>query len=166
VPNSKISEADINNKGLRVFRRYTTEVGVRYDTPPELMEAFIEGIKKLIALHPSTKSQSYNVDFISFGSSSLNIMINVYFKGLDWGQEQESKHILHMGIVRLAASLGVQFAFPSTTMMIEQFPGQESLAPKYMTDKAAIDKQIKIISDDFDDREHRMDPNASSLPGG
>lgn len=166
VPNSKISEADINNKGLRVFRRYTTEVGVRYDTPPELMEAFIEGIKKLIALHPSTKSQSYNVDFISFGSSSLNIMINVYFKGLDWGQEQESKHILHMGIVRLAAALGVEFAFPSTTMMIEQFPGQESLAPKYLTDKAKIEKQVKIISDDFEDREHRMDPNASTLPGG
>ena len=166
VPNSKISEADINNKGLRVFRRYTTEVGVRYDTPPELMEAFVEGIKKLIALHPSTKSQSYNVDFISFGSSSLNIMINVYFKGLDWGQEQESKHILHMGIVRLAAALGVEFAFPSTTMMIEQFPGQESLAPKYVTEKSKIDKQIKMITDDFDDREHMMDPNASTLPGG
>lgn len=166
VPNSKISEADINNKGLRIFRRYTTEVGVRYDTPPELMEAFIEGIKKLIALHPSTKSQSYNVDFISFGSSSLNIMINVYFKGLDWGQEQESKHILHMGIVRLAAALGVEFAFPSTTMMIEQFPGQESLAPKYMTDSKEIEKQVKMISKDFEDREHRMDPNASTLPGG
>jgi len=152
VPNSKISEADINNMGLRVFRRYTTEVGVRYDTPPELMDAFIEGIKKLITLHPSSRSQSYNVHFISFGSSSLNIMINVYFKGLDWGQEQESKHILHMGILRLAAALGVQFAFPSTTMMIEQFPGQDSLAPQYATDKAEIEKQVKMIADDFDDR--------------
>jgi MscS family membrane protein len=166
VPNSKISEADINNKGLRVFRRYTTEIGVRYDTPPELIEAFVEGIKKLIALHPSTKSQSYNVDFISFGASSLNIMVNVYFKGLDWGQEQESKHILHLGIVRLAAALGVQFAFPSTTMMIEEFPGKESLAPKYIRDKAEINKEIKKITGDFDDREHRMDPNASTLPGG
>lgn len=166
VPNSKISEADINNKGLRVFRRYTTEVGVRYDTPPDLIEAFVVGIKKLIALHPSTKSQSYNVDFISFGASSLNIMVNVYFKGLDWGQEQESKHILHLGIVRLAESLGVQFAFPSTTMMIEEFPGKESLAPRYMKDKDEINKQLKKILDDFDDREHRMDPNASTLPGG
>ena len=50
VPNSKISEADINNKGLRVFRRYTTEIGVRYDTPPELIEAFVEGIKKINSL--------------------------------------------------------------------------------------------------------------------
>jgi len=166
VPNSKISEADINNKGLRVFRRYTTEIGVRYDTPPDLIEAFVVGIKKLIALHPSTKSQSYNVDFISFGASSLNIMVNVYFKGLDWGQEQESKHILHLGIVRLAESLGVQFAFPSTTMMIEEFPGKESLAPRYMKDKAEINSQLKKILDDFDDRDHKMDPNASTLPGG
>lgn len=166
VPNSKISEADINNKGLRVFRRYTTEVGVRYDTPPELIEAFVEGIKQLIALHPSTKSQSYNVDFISFGASSLNIMVNVYFKELDWGQEQESKHILHLGIVRLAAALGVQFAFPSTTMMIEELPGKESLAPKYLRDKAEIEKRIKMITDDFEDREHKMDPNASTLRGG
>ena len=166
VPNSKISEADINNKGLRVFRRYTTELGIRYDTPPELIEAFVQGIKNLITLHPSTKSQSYNVDFISFGASSLNIMVNVYFKGLDWGQEQESKHILHLGIVRLAAALGVEFAFPSTTMTIEQFPGQNSLAPKYITDQVEIDKRIKKIADDFDDREHRMDPNASTLRGG
>ncbi len=160
VPNSKISEANINNMGLRVFRRYTTEVGVRYDTPPELMDAFIEGIKKLIALHPSSKRQSNNVHFTSFGSSSLNIMINVYFKGLDWAQEQESKHRLHMGIVRLAAALGVQFAFPSTTMMIEQFPGQDSLAPQYNIDKAELEKQVKRIADDFNDREHRTDLSA------
>ncbi len=166
VPNSKISEADINNKGLSVFRRYTTELGIRYDTPPELIEAFVQGIKELIALHPSTKSQSYNVDFISFGASSLNIMVNVYFKGLDWGQEQESKHILHLGIVKLAASLGVEFAFPSTTMMIEQFPGQSSLAPKYVTDQAEINKRIQQVSDDFEEREHMMDPNASTLRGG
>ncbi len=166
VPNSKISEADINNLGLRVFRRYTTELGIRYDTPPELIEAFVEGIKNLIDLHPSTKSQSYNVDFISFGASSLNIMVNVYFKGLDWGQEQESKHILHLGIVRLATALGVEFAFPSTTMTIEQFPGQSSLAPKYITDQAEIDKKIKQVSDDFEERKHRMDPNASTLRGG
>jgi hypothetical protein len=35
-----------------------------------------------------------------------------------------------------------------------------------MSEKYVIDKQVKMISDDFEDREHRMDPNASSLPGG
>ncbi len=166
IPNSKISEADINNIGLRVYRRYKTELGVRYDTPPELIEAFIEGIKKIIALHPSTKSQAYNVDFIAFGDSSLKIMVNVYFKGLDWGQEQESKHILHMAILKLAAALGVQFAFPSSTLMIEELPGQVSTAPKYVIEKKEIDKRTDDIMKDFERRDLSMDPNASTERGG
>lgn len=166
VPNSKISEADINNVGLRIYRRYKTELGVRYDTPPELIEAFIEGIKKIIALHPSTKSQAYNVDFIAFGDSSLKILVNVYFKGLDWGQEQESKHILHMAIIKLAAALGVQFAFPSSTLMIEELPGQVSGAPKYVTDKKETDKRTDEVMKDFENRDLIMDPNASTERGG
>ena len=166
VPNSKISEADINNVGLRIYRRYKTELGVRYDTPPELIEAFIAGIKEIIALHPSTKSQAYNVHFIAFGDSSLKILVNVYFKGLDWGQEQESKHILHMGIIKLASSLGVQFAFPSSTLMIEEFPGQASIAPKYKTKKAEVQKKVEKSMDEFQNRDHKMDPNASTERGG
>ncbi|MDP4989532.1 MAG: mechanosensitive ion channel family protein, partial [Polaribacter sp.] len=40
IPNSKLSEIVINNRGLLLFRRYKTELGLRYDTPPELIEAF------------------------------------------------------------------------------------------------------------------------------
>ncbi len=166
VPNSKISEADINNIGLRIYRRYKTELGIRYDTPPALIEAFIAGIKEIIALHPSTKSQAYNVDFIAFGDSSLNIMVNVYFKGLDWGQEQASKHILHMGIIKLAETLGVQFAFPSSTLMIEEFPGQASIAPKYETKKAEVQAKVEKSMDEFENKDHTMDPNASTERGG
>lgn len=166
IPNSKISEADINNIGLRVYRRYKTELGVRYDTPPELIESFIDGIKRIIALHPSTKSQAYNVDFIAFGDSSLKILVNVYFKGLDWGQEQESKHILHMAILKLAAVLGVEFAFPSSTLMIEELPGQASGAPKYMTDEKETDKKVEKLMDSFTHKDLAMDPNASTERGG
>lgn len=166
IPNSKISEADINNKGLRVYRRYNTELGVRYDTPPELIEAFVNGIKRIIALHPSTKSQAYNVDFIAFGDSALKILVNVYFEGLDWGEEQSSKHILHMAIVKLAAALGVQFAFPSSTLMIEELPGQPSLAPKYETNIEEVEKKIEKIMADFESKDHAIDPNVSTEPGG
>jgi len=166
IPNSLVSEAEINNKGLRIFRRYTTELGVRYDTPPELIEAFVNGIRAIIIAHPNTRSQSYNVEFSGFGDSALLIMVNVYFNNLDWGGEQTAKHRFHMGIVRLAAALGVEFAFPSSTLMIEQLPGQESLAAKYNTDKKEIDEKIKAIVESFKKMDHSKDPNASSLPGG
>jgi len=164
IPNSKVSEMEINNLGLRLYRRYQTELGIRYDTPPELIEAFVHGIRKIIIEHPDTRSESFNVEFTGFGDSALEIMVNVFFKKLDWGDEQSSRHRLHISIVKLAAALGVEFAFPSSTLMIEQMPGQESLAVKYNTDKKFIDSKIESVLEEFKGVDHTVDPNASSLP--
>tara|TARA_B110000902_G_scaffold195788_1_gene222013 strand:+ start:4466 stop:6097 length:1632 start_codon:yes stop_codon:yes gene_type:complete len=148
IPNSKLSEIVINNKGLRLFRRYNTNLGVRYDTPPELIEAFVKGVREIIVAHPETRSDSYNVEFTGFGDSALLIMVNVYFKSLAWGVEQSSKHRLHMAIIKLASELGVDFAFPSTTVTIEQFPEKKSIALKYNINQEKIDAAIlKVVSE-------------------
>jgi MscS family membrane protein len=148
IPNSKLSEIVINNKGLRLFRRYHTNLGLRYDTPPELIEAFVKGVREIIIAHPETRSDSYNVEFTGFGDSALLIMINVYFKSLAWGIEQSSKHRMHIAIVKLATDLGVDFAFPSSTVMIENFPEKKGLNPKYDITPARMEAVIaKTVSD-------------------
>ena len=148
IPNSKLSEIVINNKGLRLFRRYNTNLGLRYDTPPELIEAFVKGVRELIIAHPETRSDSFNVEFTGFGDSALLIMINVYFKSLAWSIEQSSKHRLHISIVKLAKELGVDFAFPSTTVTIEQFPEKKGISLKYDINKERTDAVVaKIVSD-------------------
>lgn len=149
IPNSKLSEIVINNKGLRLYRRYNTKLGIRYDTPPELIEAFVKGLREIIIAHPETRTESYNVEFTGFGDSALLIMINVYFKSLEWGVEQSSKHRLHMAIVKLAAGLGVEFAFPSTSIMIEQFPDKKGLDLNYNIDQKDIDNVISKTITDF-----------------
>ena len=83
IPNSQLSEMVVNNKGLRSFRRYTTNLGIRYDTPPELIEAFVLGIRRIIELEPSTRTEEFNVEFAGFAESSLSILLNVYFVNLD-----------------------------------------------------------------------------------
>ncbi|MDC9722858.1 MAG: mechanosensitive ion channel family protein [Urechidicola sp.] len=149
IPNGKITELEINNMGLRLYRRYNTTLGIRYDTPPVLIEAFVKGVRELIKEHPETRSEAFNVEFTGFGDSSLNILMNMYFKKLDWGSEQSSKHRLHIAIVKLAAALNVEFAFPSSTLMIEQFPEKGNINIKYDTDENNINKSIKTILDDF-----------------
>lgn len=149
IPNSRLSELVINNKGLRLFRRYSTNLGLRYDTPPELIEAFVKGLREIIIAHPETRSDSYNVEFTGFGDSALLIMVNVYFKSLAWGVEQSSKHRLHIAIVKLAKELGVDFAFPSTTVTIEQFPEKQSLDLKYDINKERTDAVITKVLRDF-----------------
>jgi MscS family membrane protein len=157
IPNSKLSEIVIKNSGLLLFRRYNTQLGLRYDTPPELIEAFVKGVREIILAHPDTKKDAYNVEFVEFGGSSLNILLNMYFKTLAWGTMQTSKHQIHIAIIKLASELGVDFAFPSTTMMIEQFPDKKSLAPHYNTSdeiiQQAIDKTVKEFKDTFPETE-------------
>lgn len=145
IPNSTLSEMVVNNKGLRAYRRYSTNLGVRYDTPPVLIEAFVKGIRKIIELHPDTRDEAFNVEFTGFGDSALLILVNVYFKALDWNTEQSSKHSLHMEILKLAAALGVEFAFPSSTLMIEDFPEKNSLAVAYSTDEKRINQVLNDI---------------------
>lgn len=149
MPNSKLAEIVINNKGLRLYRRYNTKLGLRYDTPPELIEAFVKGVKEIVIAHPETRSESFNVEFTGFGDSALLILLNVYFKSLEWGTEQSSKHRLHIAIVKLAKALGVEFAFPSSTVMIEQFPDKNSLDLKYNTDSGTMHAAIQKIVTDF-----------------
>lgn len=150
IPNSKLSEIVINNRGLLLFRRYNTNLGLRYDTPPELIEAFVQGLRKIIIAHPKTSSEMFNVEFVGFGDSALLIMCNVYFKSLAWGDEQSSKHKLHIAIIQLAKELGVDFAFPSTTVTIENFPEKAGINPKYNTNQDFINGAVSKIITQFE----------------
>ena len=79
VPNGIFAEKVIDNMGLRVFRRYKTEIGITYDTPTYLIDLFVEGITELIAKHPFTRKDSYEVSLNAFGESSINILIYAFF---------------------------------------------------------------------------------------
>ena len=154
IPNSQLSEMVVNNKGLRAFRRYQTNLGIRYDTPSELIEAFVLGIRRIIELDPSTRTEQFNVEFNGFNQSSLSILLNVYFVNLDWSSEQTSKHVLHMKILKLASSLGVGFAFPSSTVMIEQFPEKQIFDTNYNIDKKRIQKILDSINEKHEDEKN------------
>ncbi|UMB60232.1 mechanosensitive ion channel family protein [Lutibacter sp. A80] len=145
IPNSTLSEMVVNNKGLRAYRRYNTNLGLRYDTPPELIDAFVKGVRKIIELHPNTRDDSFNVEFSGFGDSALLILLNVYFVQLGWAEEQASKHSLHLAILKLASELGVDFAFPSTTVMIEQFPEKKNVPLDYNIEESRIQNIIDGI---------------------
>ncbi len=60
VPNSILANTEIDNLGLRRQRRLNTTLNLTYDTSPQQMEAFVEGIKSIIkatkkSIKPITK---------------------------------------------------------------------------------------------------------------
>jgi MscS family membrane protein len=116
LPNSLLTTSVVDNMGRRRFRRIKTTIGVQYDTTPEQLDAFCEGIRELIRRHPYTRKDYYHVYFNDFGTSSLDIMLYCFVACPDWAVELRERHRLLADIMRLANKLNVNFAFPTRTV--------------------------------------------------
>ncbi len=125
VPNSNIANNDIDNLGLREYRRLLTTLNLTYSTSPEQMEAFVEGIKAIVKSNPHFRQDFYEVHFNSFGAHSLDVMIYVFFKVPDWSTELQQKHNFFLEILKLAKEVGVEFAFPTQTLHVDSFHKDE-----------------------------------------
>jgi len=133
IPNGILADRTIDNHGLRMYRRFYTTIAVKYDTPPDLMEAFTEGLRKIVLDHPHTVKDKFHIYFNDLGSSSLNIMFYIFFDVPSWGEELAARHEVLIQIMKLAEKLGINFAFPTQTLHMENFPGQPSLSPEYIS---------------------------------
>ena len=131
VPNSKLADNVIDNHGLRKYRRFYTQIAITHGTPPELIEIFVKGLRRIVDKHPVTWKENYHIYFNDMASSSLNIMFYIFFGVPTWGEELKARHEVLLSIVKLAKELGVNFAFPTQTLHVENLPGQPSLSPSY-----------------------------------
>ena len=131
VPNGKLADATIDNHGLRSYRRFSTDLAVAYDTPPELLELFITGLRKLVLTHPNTWKDNFHIYMNNMNSHSLDIKFYIFFAVPTWGAELEARHEMIISILKLAEKLGVNFAFPTQTLHVQDLPGQPTLSPKY-----------------------------------
>lgn len=142
IPNGRIADMTVDNLGLRVYRRFNTSITVTYDTPPQLLEAFVEGLRQLVENHPDTRKDYYHVYVNNLGPHSIDIIFYIFFNLPDWGLELKARHDIIVGIIELAEELGVRFAFPTQTIHVEDLPGQNTLSPKYNTDPEDLRRRV------------------------
>lgn len=142
VPNGLIADMTIDNMGLRRYRRYKTSLAITYDTPPQSIESFVAGLKKIVETHPTTRKDYYNVYLNSFGDSSLNILFYIFFDVKTWPQELESRHEVMLSIIKLADELNIRFAFNTQTLHVEDFPEKNSLTPSDYPSKDELNSAV------------------------
>lgn len=128
IPNSELVLANIDNMGMREFRRVMTTLSLTYDTPPERIEAFCEGIKNIILANPTTRKDYIQVCFSAYGAASLDILVYFFLRVPTWPEELVQRQHIYLEILRFAEHLGVRFAFPTQTLHIESVPGQPAPA--------------------------------------
>lgn len=122
VPNGKVVDMVIDNLGLRKFRRFQTNISLTYDTPVELIETYVEGLKQIILAHPKTNKENFEVHLNDMAASSLNVFVNVFFDVPGWTEELKARHEIISEAIRLSETLKVRFAFPTQTLHVETFP--------------------------------------------
>ena len=127
-------------------------ISITYDTPPILIEKFTDGLKKIIEDHPNTRKENWHVRFNAMSSSSLDILMFVYFIVPDWAGELKAREDILISTVELAEELGVRFAFPTSTIHVEELPGAGSLSPKYDTDEEVLNKKIAAFMQSYRQR--------------
>lgn len=119
IPNANVANTKIDNYGKREFRRCNTTLGLTYDSTPQQVQAFVEGVRAIIVSNPYTRKDVYEVHMVGFGDSSLDVMLYFFFKCDTWTEELRERHNIYLRILQLAADLEVEFAFPTQSLHVE-----------------------------------------------
>lgn len=144
VPNALVANAQVDNMGQREFRRFKTTLSVTYDTPPDLLQAFVEGIRAVLAANPLVRQDYYEVHVRDLGASGIDIMIYSFFDVPGWHEELVGRSQVILEILRLARSLGVDFAFPSQSLYLEATP-EHPLPGRISPEASALVSQIEAF---------------------
>jgi MscS family membrane protein len=121
VPNAKIADSVVDNYGARSYRRVSTTLGLQYDTTPEQMQAFCEGVRAILQANPAVLKSRYEVVMSGFGAHSLDVMLYFFLEVPTWSEELVQRHNVFLEILRLAKALSVEFAFPTQTLHVASF---------------------------------------------
>ncbi len=169
IPNGKLADMTIDNMGLRSYRRFRTMLALTYDTPPALINAFIDGVRQIVLNHPHTRKDNYHVYLNEFNSASLDVLLYTFFDVPTWGEELKTRHEVMVSIIELADELGVRFAFPTQTIHIEDLPGQKGLTPDYADDYLQadfLDKKVDSFISSLYQRQARRDRHIAQTKQG
>ena len=126
IPNGMLTNTHIDNFGRRMMRRFETTISIHFNTPPEKIEAFCEGIREILISNDLIFKNEYHVFLSSMAESSMDIEVILYFLVSDFASENAQKHALLIKIKKLAEKLGVEFALPSRSIYhynVENIPG-------------------------------------------
>ena len=146
IPNSVVANAAIDNYGMRQYRRCNVTLGLTYDTSPDQIQAFVEGIRAILRANPAVRQDAFEVSFRNFGDSALEILLYFFFQVPTWTEELTQRQNVFLEIMRLAKSLNVDFAFPTQTLHVESVAASKPLEPRVSPPRAELKKLVEAFA--------------------
>jgi MscS family membrane protein len=107
----------------------------------------VEGLRKIVEMHPQTRNEENEIHVNELSTSSINILFNVFFSSTTWTEELKARHEIIMETIRLADVLGVRFAFPTQTIHVETFPEKQSVQINQNQSDSQEERYAKYLND-------------------
>ena len=118
VPNSVFSTVALENPSRMLNRRIYETIGIRYDDAGA-MEQIVAEVKEMLAAHDDIdKGKTLMVNFVAFGSSSLDFFIYCFTRTTDWATYHGVKQDVLVKILKIIEGQGAEVAFPTRTVLL------------------------------------------------
>lgn len=118
IPNKKMIDGELDNLTLRTFRRANFVLGLTYDTPPAKLKAVVDDLKSYLEGHELVLKEEVHVRFYDFGTSALNVRVEYLVNTIDWVLYLSVREEVNYKIIDIFASHGCEFAYPTTTVIM------------------------------------------------
>ncbi|MEP4148135.1 MAG: mechanosensitive ion channel family protein [Halioglobus sp.] len=120
VPNAIFSQISVENPSRMFNRRIYETVGIRYQDSGK-MALIVKQVREMLQNHEEIDlSRTLIVNFVSFGSSSLDFFVYTFTKTTDWVRFHEIKQDVMLKILEIVTRNGADVAFPTQTLHVEQ----------------------------------------------
>jgi len=117
-PNNMLLNSQIQNMRRMEERRNVFNIGVTYETKPEVLDRIPEIIGKVISSHPDLRFE--RADFRSFGDSALIFEVIYWTESRDLSTHRERQHHINSEIFKAFNREGISFAYPTQTLYLRQ----------------------------------------------
>ena len=121
IRNTNLLDETIRNYQRLNERRWLFRIGVTYQTSADRLEQIPHWIKDLI--DETENARFERAHFAGFGDSALEFEIVCHAQSMDYAVFMDVRQAVNLGLVRKFAEEGVEFAYPTRTLMIAREDG-------------------------------------------
>ncbi|WP_375549574.1 mechanosensitive ion channel family protein [Oceanicaulis alexandrii] len=150
VPNAFLSDQAVTNFSRMTHRRIKWVIGVEYKTTTDQLAYIRDNVLDWVLNHPEFAKPPEVSTFMhvdKFGPSSIDFFLYCFTTTTNWGEWLRIKEELAFAIKRIVEEAGTGFAFPSTTIYMDD--GAELFVPpkvKKHEPQDDPDKQSRFIA--------------------
>jgi small-conductance mechanosensitive channel len=130
VSNTELIKDSLKNYKRMQTRRIEFKFGITYDATPEQAAAVPGIVRRVIEAQPQVKFD--RAHFTSFGESSLDYVVVYIMQTADYGVYMDTQQAVNIALMREFAAIGVEFAFPTRTVVLAQAQPEPAPQPVAM----------------------------------